>query len=88
MRPTYHPEGLFDEEKLSEGSEPIKQMWHLSGSCPEGTIPIRRTKKDDVLRASSVENYGRKKKNRNVARPSSAQPDLTSPNGHQVLHYL
>lgn len=78
----------MNEETMSEeGSEAIKQMWHLSGSCPQGTIPIRRTKKDDVLRASAVEKYG-KKKNRNIPRPNSAQPDLTSPNGHQVLPSL
>lgn len=85
LRPNYHPEGLFDEEKVSpppkKSSEPIKQLWQLSGGCPQGTIPIRRTKKEDVLRASSVKNYG--KKNPNFPRPNSVKPDLTTPNGHQ-----
>jgi hypothetical protein len=37
------------------------QLWSLSGeSCPEGTIPIRRTKKEDILRASSINTFGRK----------------------------
>ncbi|GMH27652.1 hypothetical protein Nepgr_029495 [Nepenthes gracilis] len=37
------------------------QLWHLSGeSCPEGTIPIRRTSEEDMLRASSVARFGRK----------------------------
>lgn len=37
------------------------QLWSLSGeSCPEGTIPIRRTTEQDVLRANSLQRFGRK----------------------------
>ncbi|WOG88745.1 hypothetical protein DCAR_0207980 [Daucus carota subsp. sativus] len=37
------------------------QLWSFSGeSCPEGTVPIRRTTEQDVLRASSVRRFGRK----------------------------
>ncbi|XP_028056894.1 uncharacterized protein LOC114260887 isoform X2 [Camellia sinensis] len=66
MRPSYHPEGLFEENKESipksnEGiSKSITQLWHLNGRCPEGTIPIRRTKKREILRASSIKSFGRK----------------------------
>ncbi|KAK2642547.1 hypothetical protein Ddye_024310 [Dipteronia dyeriana] len=50
MRPNYHPEGLFDYNKVStkaskERTNPISQMWHTNGKCPEDSIPIRRTKK-------------------------------------------
>ena len=39
----------------------IFQLWSLSGeSCPEGTIPIRRTTEQDMLRASSLNRFGRK----------------------------
>ncbi|WZZ47714.1 hypothetical protein YC2023_043973 [Brassica napus] len=31
------------------------------GKCFEGTIPMRRTKEDDFLRASSFKRYGKKK---------------------------
>eukprot|EP00262_Sarcandra_glabra_P003906 TRINITY_DN1477_c0_g1_i1.p1 TRINITY_DN1477_c0_g1~~TRINITY_DN1477_c0_g1_i1.p1 ORF type:complete len:415 (-),score=77.51 TRINITY_DN1477_c0_g1_i1:360-1604(-) len=86
MRPTYHPEGLFDESKVGskpqKDSNPITQLWHISGRCPEGTIPIRRTKKDDILRASSVKRYG-KKKHRSIPQPRSADPDLVNESGHQ-----
>ncbi|XP_059430484.1 protein neprosin isoform X2 [Corylus avellana] len=86
MRPNYHPEGLFDENKASakpiERSSPITQLWHQNGRCPEGTIPIRRTKKDDVLRASSAKRYGRKK-HRSIPQPRSADPDLINQSGHQ-----
>ncbi|GAB4845736.1 hypothetical protein Ancab_039138 [Ancistrocladus abbreviatus] len=37
------------------------QLWTDYGeSCPEGTIPIRRTTEEDVLRASSIKGFGRK----------------------------
>ena len=89
MKPNYHPEGLFDDNKVSsttksKDKEPhIPQLWHRYGKCAEGTIPMRRTKEDDVLRASSVKRYG-KKKHRTVPLPKSAEPDLINQSGHQV----
>jgi len=54
------------------------QLWSLSGeSCPEGTIPIRRTREEDILRASSVRRFGMKKT------LNSVKMDITS-NGHEV----
>lgn len=86
-RPGYHPEGLYDENKVSaenkETVKPITQLWHMNGQCPEETIPIRRTKKDDVLRASSVKRYGKKKRT-SIPQPRSADPDLINQSGHQV----
>ncbi|XP_050280235.1 uncharacterized protein LOC126721226 [Quercus robur] len=64
MRPSSYPEGFsFDEiNDISSNSKPeFTQPWHLNGRCPEGTIPIRRTKEEDLLRAGSVANFGRKK---------------------------
>ncbi|KAK4786162.1 hypothetical protein SAY86_002851 [Trapa natans] len=89
LRPNYHPEGLFDENKVAstpaakERVNPINQLWHQIGKCPENTIPVRRTKSDDILRASSVKRYGRKK-HRAIPQPRSANPDLVNQNGHQV----
>lgn len=37
------------------------QIWQRNGSCPKGTIPVRRIRKRDMLRADSIEVYGRKK---------------------------
>ncbi|KAI9125359.1 hypothetical protein K1719_003975 [Acacia pycnantha] len=52
------------------------QLWRLSGeSCPEGTIPIRRTREEDLLRASSVQRFGRKL-------PKPVRRD-TNTNGHE-----
>ncbi|GFP92458.1 hypothetical protein PHJA_001390000 [Phtheirospermum japonicum] len=85
-RPSYHPDGLSDEKKMSmgskEGTKPITQPWHVNGMCPGDTIPIRRTKKEDVLRASSVKRYG-KKKRKSILKPKSADPDLVNQSGHQ-----
>lgn len=39
----------------------VFQLWTNSGElCPEGTVPIRRTTEKDVLRANSVQKFGRK----------------------------
>ncbi|CAL5214282.1 unnamed protein product [Lathyrus oleraceus] len=87
MRPDFHPEGLFEENKLDESKEksstPINQLWHAGGKCPEGTIPIRRTKEEDVLRASSVRRYGRKKHRSAAPKPRSADPGMENQSGHQ-----
>ncbi|CAL4992519.1 unnamed protein product [Urochloa decumbens] len=56
MRPSVHPSGLYDESNIT----PITQTWHENGECPENTIPIRRTREEDVMRASSVRMYGKK----------------------------
>ncbi|KAL2517829.1 Protein of Unknown Function (DUF239) [Abeliophyllum distichum] len=37
------------------------QLWQRSGSCPEGTIPIRRIDKNNGTKGDLGENYGRKK---------------------------
>jgi hypothetical protein len=47
-----------------------QQVWQKSGSCPKGTIPIRRIRKRQLLKAHSIDEYGRKKpsfSNRNVS---------------------
>ncbi|KAM4088072.1 hypothetical protein ACB094_07G043800 [Castanea mollissima] len=61
MRPSFHPERLSFDDVSSKSESEITQLWHLNGRCPEETIPIRRTKEEDLLRANSVANYGRNK---------------------------
>lgn len=71
------PKGENPDEMVSENH----QLWSLSGeSCPEGTIPIRRTTEQDVLRASSIQRFGRKIR-RPIRRDSSS-------NGHEVSYKL
>ncbi|XP_010678818.2 uncharacterized protein LOC104894312 [Beta vulgaris subsp. vulgaris] len=53
-----------DRPKSSEPADEViqsLQQWAQSGeSCPDGTIPIRRTTEEDVLRASKFGRFGRK----------------------------
>jgi hypothetical protein len=70
------PERPKNHNKMDVSSENF-QLWSLSReSCPEGTIPIRRTTEQDMLRASSINTFGRKLKKR-VRRD-------TNSNGHEV----
>ena len=53
------------------------QLWSFLGeSCPQGTIPIRRTTEQDLRRASSITTFGRKLK-KPIQRDSFT-------NGHEV----
>ncbi|KAK7291020.1 hypothetical protein RIF29_05858 [Crotalaria pallida] len=50
------------KQKAEESSMTmISQLWQKSGRCPQGTIPVRRIRKKDMLKAHSIEEYGRKK---------------------------
>ncbi|KAF5946563.1 hypothetical protein HYC85_016791 [Camellia sinensis] len=88
-------QGKLAEKKVSNvkvksnggKSTVISQLWHTSGRCPEGTIPMRRTRREDLLRASSITSYG-KKKHKTIPKPAaaaatSANPDIISQSGHQ-----
>ena len=66
------------------------QTWHHGGHCPRGTVAIRRTTADDVLRARSISRFGRKRRHRRnaaaavaAARAANA-PDVITGNGHEV----
>ncbi|KAL9688012.1 hypothetical protein QQ045_032424 [Rhodiola kirilowii] len=53
----------------------VKQVWHKYGSCPKGTIPIRRVDEEALFNSnSSIEDYGRKSAISNV------QPELNTKN--------
>uniref|UniRef100_A0A0E0FN24 Neprosin PEP catalytic domain-containing protein n=1 Tax=Oryza nivara TaxID=4536 RepID=A0A0E0FN24_ORYNI len=56
MRPSIQPSGLY-----GEATRPFTQTWNQNGEkCPDNTIPIRRTKEEDVMRATSVTTFGKK----------------------------
>ncbi|CAL5189023.1 unnamed protein product [Lathyrus oleraceus] len=74
-RPLDPPERPKSHNKMDEMSENF-QLWRSSGeSCPEGTIPIRRTTEQDMLRANSINTFGKKLRKR-VRRD-------TNSNGHE-----
>ncbi|XP_037424609.1 uncharacterized protein LOC119289377 isoform X2 [Triticum dicoccoides] len=58
MRPSYNPRGMHHDSNIT--AHAITQIWHQNGTCPENTIPIRRTKEEDVLRANSIRRFGKK----------------------------
>ncbi|KAF9615994.1 hypothetical protein IFM89_027933 [Coptis chinensis] len=62
MKPSYDPTEVTEhtKEKQNSSTVMVPQIWHRSGSCPEGTVPIRRIKKRDLLRAESLDRFGRK----------------------------
>ncbi|CAN1233897.1 hypothetical protein LINPERPRIM_LOCUS4037 [Linum perenne] len=52
------------------------QMWHRNGTrCPKGTVPIRRSSVNDVLRAKSLFDFGKKQ--------SRSPLPLSRGNGHE-----
>ncbi|WOK99890.1 hypothetical protein Cni_G08602 [Canna indica] len=58
LDPPEMPKG--NESAVNMANE-VVQLWTLSGeTCPEGTVAIRRTKEEDILRAPSVERFGKK----------------------------
>ncbi|KAG6585174.1 hypothetical protein SDJN03_17907, partial [Cucurbita argyrosperma subsp. sororia] len=57
----------LDPPERPEGHKPPRteigsfQLWSMNGeTCPEGTVPIRRTTEEDILRAASFQMFGRK----------------------------
>ncbi|KAL5697681.1 hypothetical protein ACHQM5_028800 [Ranunculus cassubicifolius] len=61
----------------------VSQLWQRSGSCPKGTIPIRRIKRDDLLRSQSLHRFGRKNPTvlSRVRRKQNKQRDTDQNNG-------
>ncbi|KAK7283217.1 hypothetical protein RIF29_12596 [Crotalaria pallida] len=47
-------------KNVSNSENEVTQVWQRSGSCPKGTIPIRRIKKEDLLRTASLQRFGMK----------------------------
>lgn len=56
MTPTYNPTDTV-KERNKESAMTVTQIWKQSGSCPKGTIPVRRTRQ----KHTPIEDYGRKK---------------------------
>jgi Neprosin activation peptide len=72
----------------STGQQRKWQAWHHVGRCPKGTVPVRRSSVQDVLRAKSLFHYGKKQVNTVPLARSVDAPDVVSGNGHEVIIYL
>ncbi|CAI8608736.1 unnamed protein product [Vicia faba] len=65
-KPMDPPENLRRYNQIRNTSDHF-QLWSLSGeSCPDGTIPIRRITEEDMLRAHSINSFGRKFPNASI----------------------
>ncbi|KAK3416767.1 hypothetical protein EUGRSUZ_H02527, partial [Eucalyptus grandis] len=54
----------------------ILQLWRMSSeACPEGTVPIRRMSEADVLRASSIQTFGKKVRSHALTDTSDNSPE-------------
>ncbi|CAO2183751.1 unnamed protein product [Urochloa humidicola] len=60
LDPPVRPKEHHHRPNPNDTADAGVQLWAASGeSCPEGSVPIRRTTEADVLRASSVRRFGR-----------------------------
>ncbi|XP_020869723.1 uncharacterized protein LOC9327397 [Arabidopsis lyrata subsp. lyrata] len=64
MRPSSYPEGMNNEPSDQKKENLVTQLWTTNGKCPKNSIPIRRTTREDILRAKSIESFGKKTSNR------------------------
>ncbi|EOA32466.1 hypothetical protein CARUB_v10015743mg [Capsella rubella] len=63
MRPNFYPKGWTNKYSNNKKQNMVAQLWTINGICPKNSIPIRRTRKEDILRAKSIEEYGKKDPN-------------------------
>ncbi|CAH2072435.1 unnamed protein product [Thlaspi arvense] len=71
------------KEDAANVLESAWQMWHVNGTrCPKGTVPIRRNTMNDVLRAKSLFDFGKKRRSIDLDRRSE-KPDALGTNGHE-----
>lgn len=66
QKPLEPPERPKHNDSIDFSTEVIQAWMNTSESCPQGTIPIRKTTEQDVLRASSVRRFGRKIRRRDT----------------------
>ena len=82
MRPSFIPESTstYTKKKIN-----ATQVWNKNGRCPINTVPIRRIKKEDILRSKSIENFGKKTMNPGILLYGSSSVLEDDPSiGHEV----
>ncbi|CAN8288668.1 unnamed protein product, partial [Cochlearia groenlandica] len=60
MKPSSYPKGWDDDSFDNKGGNIMKQLWTINGKCPKNSIAIRRTTKEDILRAKAIERFRKK----------------------------
>ncbi|KDP34131.1 hypothetical protein JCGZ_07702 [Jatropha curcas] len=70
MEPSYDPtmeptttarKSTFEKKNKDSPLIVTSQLWQKNGSCPPGTIPVRRIQEKELLKADSIQDFGRKK---------------------------
>eukprot|EP01018_Ginkgo_biloba_P008917 Gb_12467 [translate_table: standard] len=64
------------------------QLWHQHGECPEGTIPIRRTTKEDIMRVGSFTKFGRKSHRRSTPWKPTKHDSIESGGHEHAVGYV
>ncbi|KQJ94713.1 uncharacterized protein LOC104583520 isoform X4 [Brachypodium distachyon] len=80
LKPTSFP---INGSGSGSGGRRAWQTWHHVGHCPKGTVAVRRTNADDVLRVGKpLSGFGRKHHEHRSRRAANA-PDVVTGNGHE-----
>ncbi|KAH6801647.1 carboxyl-terminal peptidase [Perilla frutescens var. frutescens] len=67
-----------------DGLRGMWQMWHQKGElCPKGTVPVRRSTLQDVLRAKSLYHFGKKTTAPPHGGAATPAPDIAAGTGHE-----
>ena len=83
-----HTSSRKNEERVVISGRGAWQVWHQNRTrCPKGTVPIRRTTVDDVLRAKSLYDFGKKQPRMALAR-HTVSPDDVNAKGHEVCLFI
>ncbi|OAY77558.1 hypothetical protein ACMD2_09852, partial [Ananas comosus] len=60
--PIFQTDGEDQPKNYTVMRRDLQEYWRQVEHCPDGTVPIRRTTVEDVLRAKSLSHFGKKKK--------------------------
>ncbi|XP_020112704.1 uncharacterized protein LOC109727171 [Ananas comosus] len=83
--PIFQTDGEDQPKNYTVMRRDLQEYWRQVEHCPEGTVPIRRTTVEDVLRAKSLSHFGKKMKKPNmpfVGNPNYKQSKINN-QGHE-----
>ncbi|KAG7636509.1 putative neprosin [Arabidopsis thaliana] len=64
MKPSSYPKGKNNESSDREKKQSVvTQLWTVNGECPKNSIPIRRTRRKEILRTEYMQRYDKKNPN-------------------------
>ncbi|CAF2163201.1 unnamed protein product [Brassica rapa subsp. narinosa] len=84
MRPSSYPKGWNKEASKTQNHSMVMQLWTINGKCPKNSIPIIRTRRENILQAESVERYGRKDPN-SLPQPKPTNPPSNTTNEYAIV---